>query len=227
LPVLSDTNDIVINEILFNPKANGYDYTEFYNRRNKVIDIQQLYVATRDATGLLKSITQISTTPLLFFSGDYYVITENTLWVEQNYPVKNPDNMIQLSSFPSFPDDDGIIVLLNQNEKVIDELHYNSSWQLDVSADPSGVALERIDYNKPTRNSYNWASAASTAGTECRLIRIQNFNPTCLQKVKSIFYPKYFLLIMMVMKIIVLLIIQFPTQVMLQTLISMMHPEDL
>lgn len=164
LPVLADTNDIVINELLFNPKTNGYDYAEFYNRSNKVIDMQQLYVATRDATGNLKSIIPLSATPLLFFPGDYYVATENKLWVEQNYLVKNPDKMIQLSSLPSFPDNNGIIILLNQNEKVIDELHYNSHWQLAVITDASGVALERIDYNKPTQSPDNWASAASTAG---------------------------------------------------------------
>jgi lamin tail-like protein/CHU domain-containing protein len=164
LPSIADTNDMVINEILFNPKTNGYDYVEFYNRSKKVIDMQQLYVATRDVTGLLKSITSLSTVPLLFFPGDYYVITENKLWVEQNYLVKNPDKMIELSSLPSLPDDDGIVVLLNTNQTVIDELHYSSKWQLALISDASGVALERIDYTKPTQNANNWASAASTAG---------------------------------------------------------------
>jgi hypothetical protein len=164
LPVLSDTNDIVINEILFNPKNNGYDYVEFYNRSDKIVDLKQLYVSTRDATGILKSITQLNKTPLLFFPGEYYVITENKLWVQQNYLVKNPDKMIELSSFPSFPDDDGIVVLLNPNQTVIDELHYNHNWQFALISNEEGVALERIDYNKPTQNQSNWTSAASTAG---------------------------------------------------------------
>ena len=164
LPLQSDTNDIVINEILFNPKSNGYDYEEFYNRSNKVIDMKQLYVSTRDATNSLKSITQVSAAPLLIFPGDYYVITQNKLWVEQNYLVKNPENMIELSSFPSLPDDDGIVVLLNQNQTVIDELHYNHNWQLALISNEDGIALERIDYNKPTQNQNNWTSAASTAG---------------------------------------------------------------
>lgn len=164
LPFLADTNDIAINEILSNPKTNGYDYVEFYNRSNKVIDMKQLYVSTRDATGLLKSITQLRSTSLLFFPGEYYVITENKLWVEQNYVVKNPDKMIELSSLPSLPDDDGIVVLLNTDQTVIDELHYSSKWQMALISDASGVALERIDYNKPAQNADNWASAASTAG---------------------------------------------------------------
>src|SRR5579871_662036 len=164
LPILSDTNDIVINEILFNPKTNGYDYVEFYNRSDKVVDLKQLYFSTRDATSSLKSITQLSSTPLLFFPGDYYVVSENKLWVEQNYLVKNPDNLLELSSFPSLPDDDGIVVLLNQSQTVIDELHYNHNWQLALISTEDGIALERIDYNKPTQNQNNWTSAASTAG---------------------------------------------------------------
>jgi hypothetical protein len=100
----------------------------------------------------------------LFFPGDYYVITSNKLWVEQNYLVKNPYNMIELSSFPSLPDDDGIIVLLNQNQTVVDELHYSHNWQLALISNEEGIALERIDYNKPTQNQDNWTSAASTAG---------------------------------------------------------------
>lgn len=164
LPVLADTNDIVINEILFNPKNNGYDYVEFYNRSNKVIDMRQLFVATRDATGSLKTISPLSPIPLLFFPGEYYVVTENKLWVEQNYLVKNPDKMIELHTMPSLPDDEGIVLLLNINQVVVDELHYNHNWQFALISDESGVALERIDYSMPTQNANNWVSASSTAG---------------------------------------------------------------
>jgi hypothetical protein len=164
VPVLADTNDIVINEILFNPKPNGYDYVESYNRSNKVIDLQQLYIATRDLAGTLKSIMQLSSVPLLFFPGDYYVVTENKLWVQKNYLAKNPDKISELSSLPSLPDDDGIIVLLNVNQTVVDELHYSHNWQLALISNEEGIALERIDYNKPTQNPNNWTSASSTAG---------------------------------------------------------------
>ncbi|MBS1946893.1 MAG: lamin tail domain-containing protein [Bacteroidetes bacterium] len=164
LPVLADTNDIVINEILFNPKTNGYDYVEFYNKSNKITDMQQLYVATREVTGALKSIVPLSPGPLLFFPGEYYVITENKLWVEQNYLVQNPDRLLQLGSLPSFPDDDGIVVVLNQGQTALDELHYEHNWQLALISNEEGIALERIDYNKPTQEPANWASAASTAG---------------------------------------------------------------
>jgi hypothetical protein len=164
LPVLADTGNIVINEIVFNPKPGGYDYVELYNRSNKVIDLEQLYVAGRDPTGSLNSIKPLTSIPYLFFPGEYYAVTENSLWVQQNYLVKYPDKMLELSQLPSLPDDEGELVLLNQQGTVIDELHYNHKWHFALIDNEEGIALERIDYNKPTQTSDNWTSAASTAG---------------------------------------------------------------
>jgi hypothetical protein len=44
-------NDIIINEILFNPTANGTDYVELYNRSNKLINLKTLLLANRSSTG--------------------------------------------------------------------------------------------------------------------------------------------------------------------------------
>ncbi|HEX4373347.1 MAG TPA: lamin tail domain-containing protein [Puia sp.] len=192
LPSLGDTNDIIINEILFNPIPNGYDYVEFYNRSNKVVDMNQLYVSTRDATGALKTITQLSSTPRLFFPDEYYAFSENNIWVEQNYVVKNPDNMLQLSTLPSFSDDNGIAVLLNQNQTVIDELHYDHSWQFALISNEAGVALERIDYDKPTQNQNNWTSAASTAGYGTPTYQNSEFELNALVKGEVTVSPKIF-----------------------------------
>jgi hypothetical protein len=192
LPSLPDTNDIVINEILFNPASNGYDYVEFYNRSNKVVDMNQLYVSTRDATGVLKTTTQLSSTPRLFFPDEYYAFSENSVWIEQNYTVKDPDKMLQLSSLPSFPDDNGIVVLLNQNQIVIDELHYDHSWQFALISNEAGVALERIDYNKPTQDQNNWTSAASTAGYGTPTYQNSEFGSDVLAKGEVTISPKIF-----------------------------------
>jgi hypothetical protein len=59
--------DIVINEILFNPKNNGFDYIEFYNKGSKIIDASKLYVANRNNTGDISSIKQVFPTPFYFF----------------------------------------------------------------------------------------------------------------------------------------------------------------
>jgi len=164
LPVTADSTSIVINEILFNPKSGGYDYAELYNRSDEVIDLKQLYIANKDAQGALASIKQLGNASYLFFPGEYLALTENSQWVKENYVVKHPDKIIELSALPSLPDDNGNIVLVNQLGNIVDELYYDHKWHFPLIADEDGVALERIDYNQPTQNQNSWTSAASTAG---------------------------------------------------------------
>ena len=164
LPSSPDTMDIVINEILFNPATNGYDYVELYNRSDKIADMKQLYLANQNISGSLINIEQLSSSPYLFFPGEYYVFTENGLWLNQNYEVRNPDKVIELSSMPSLPDDHGNIVLADQMKKKIDQLEYDHKWHFGLIDNEQGIALERISYDKPTQNPENWTSASSTSG---------------------------------------------------------------
>ncbi|HEX6432361.1 MAG TPA: lamin tail domain-containing protein [Niastella sp.] len=164
LPVMADSLAIVINEILFNPKPDGFDYIEIYNRSNRIIDLKQLYLATRNATGQLTGITPVSAAAWLFFPGEYRVLTENSLWLQQQYLINDPSLMIELPALPSLPDDKGVIVLMNAEGDIIDELKYDHTWHFGLINDDEGIALERHNYNQPTQQQSNWSSAASTAG---------------------------------------------------------------
>jgi hypothetical protein len=164
LTSLIDSFDVVINEILFNPKPNGVDYVEVYNRSNKIFDLRDMYITNRSsATGQLGTTRQLSSTNILFFPGDYYVISENGNIVKQQYTAKTQDNFVDVSSMPSFPDDRGVVVLLNAQGAIVDELSYDKKWHFALIDNEEGVSLERIDYNKPTQKN-NFHSAASTAG---------------------------------------------------------------
>ncbi len=162
LPVMADSLAVVINEVLFNPQPNGFDYIEIYNRSNRVIDLKQLYLATRNGTHQLTGITPVSTTSWLLFPGEYRVLTENKFWLQQQYLIKDPALIIELSALPSMPDDKGTVVLMNMQGAVVDELQYDHSWHFGLINDEEGIALERISYNQPTQNKSNWSSAAST-----------------------------------------------------------------
>jgi hypothetical protein len=164
LPTIADTSDIVINEILFNPIPGGFDFVELYNKSRKIIDLHHLYVANRNITGGLINLKQVSPIPYLFFPGEYLVLVGNTEWLKINYSLKNIENIIELASLPSLPDDKGTVVIANLQGTTIDELHYDSKWHFALIDDDDGVSLERIDYSADTQNKNNWTSAASTVG---------------------------------------------------------------
>ena len=164
LPVDAALSEMVINEILFNPKSGGDDFVEFYNRSNKIIDANKLYVANRNTSGVIVSPKLISPIPYYIFPGDYLVVTEDAVGLSLDYMVQNPDVVFVISSLPSFPDDEGDVLLLNAQGSVVDEVKYKDDWQFALLADPNGVSLERIDPDGISQEATNWHSAASTAG---------------------------------------------------------------
>ena len=164
LPVDAEVMEIVINEILFNPKSGASDYVEFYNRSNKIFDANKLYIANRNSSGAINSAKLISTIPYYIFPCDYIVVTEDAVNLPLNYMIQNPDAVFVVSSMPSFPDDQGDVILLNLQGAVVDEVKYKDDWQFALIANPDGVSLERIDPDGISQEATNWHSAASTAG---------------------------------------------------------------
>jgi Lamin Tail Domain/CHU_C Type IX secretion signal domain len=164
LPADPAPGELIINEILFNPRSNGYDFIEFYNRSNKIFDAPKLSIANRNTTGAISSVKVLSTAPFYIFPGEYVVITEDADNLAVNYLVKNPDAVLSISSMPSFPDDEGDAVLLNFQGQVTDEVKYKDDWHFKLLDNAEGVSLERIDAEAPSQDAGNWHSAASTGG---------------------------------------------------------------
>ncbi|MEP7251670.1 MAG: lamin tail domain-containing protein [Ginsengibacter sp.] len=159
----ADSLDIVINEILFNPKPVGVDYVELYNRSQKIIDLSHVYLANRNSSNAIASIQQISAESILFFPGDFIVLTSDPNAVKAQYITPNPDAFITMQSMPSFSDDKGNVIILNGQGNIIDELAYSDKWHFPLISNSEGVSLERIDYDGASIQS-NFHSAATSVG---------------------------------------------------------------
>ncbi len=164
LPSDPATGEWIINEILFNPRSNAFDFVEFYNNSNKIFDVSKLFIANRNSSGVISFFKVLSINPFYVFPGDYIVETDDPDNLAMQYLVKNPDNVLAISSPPSFFDDEGTVVALNFQGNVVDEVKYKDDWHFKLIDDAEGVSLERIDPAGPSQNETNWHSAASTAG---------------------------------------------------------------
>jgi Lamin Tail Domain/CHU_C Type IX secretion signal domain/Bacterial Ig-like domain len=164
LTSIADSLDIIINEILFNPKSNGTDYVEIYNRSKKIIDLKQMYIANRNTAGVISNIKQVSADNFLFFPEDFMVLTEDVSIVKRDFITKNMDAFVTVVSMPSYNDDKGYVIILNVQGNITDELQYDEKWHFKLIDNREGVALERIDYNAPTQQPGNWHSAATSVG---------------------------------------------------------------
>ena len=164
LSVDATSGDIIVNEILFNPRSNAYDYVEFYNRSNKILDASKLHIANRNSSGVISSITSLSTTPFYIFPSDFIVVTEDADNLSLNYLVEKAESVLTPATLPSFPDDEGFVLLLNQQGAVVDEVNYSDDWHFKLIDNAEGVSLERVDADGLSQEAANWHSAASTAG---------------------------------------------------------------
>ncbi|MEO5501401.1 MAG: lamin tail domain-containing protein [Ginsengibacter sp.] len=159
----ADSMDIVVNEILFNPLPPGVDYVELYNRSKKIIDLKNIFLANRNTSNAVSSITQVSTESFPFFPGDYIAVTTNISLVKDQYITQNPDALLQTNSLPSWPDDKGNVIVLNQQGSIVDQVAYSDKWHFPLLKNTEGVSLERVNFDGPSVQS-NFHSAASSVG---------------------------------------------------------------
>jgi hypothetical protein len=160
----ANSNDVVINEILFNPRPGTFDFVEFYNRSKKIINASKLLIANRNSSGAAAAMRNLSEEPFYLFPGDYLVVTQDKASLQKEYLVKNEEAVLTLASIPSYPDDKGTVVLLTTAGNVVDEVAYDKAWHFALLNNPEGVSLERIHPDLPSQTKDSWHSAAATAG---------------------------------------------------------------
>jgi hypothetical protein len=189
----ADSLDVVVNEILFNARPQEEDYVELYNRSSKVLNLRQLTLANRSSSnGQLGSFVSLSPDDRPLFPGDYMAFTVNADILKRSYTLLYPMQVIQLPSMPSFPDDKGWAVLLNQQGKIVDELAYSEKWHFALINNSEGVALERIDFEKPTNQPDNWTSAAGSANFGTPTAQNSQFRTAGQPKGEITINPKVF-----------------------------------
>src|SRR3954470_18322469 len=104
-------NDMVINEILFNPSKDGYDYIELFNRTRDSVNLKNILIANRNITHDIAAVKAITKNDLFVPSHHFVLITSNAKWLKQNYNVSSDAIICELSSLPSFPDDKGTVLI--------------------------------------------------------------------------------------------------------------------
>ena len=159
--------DIVINEILFNPIDDGVDFVEIYNNSDKIIDLKDLQLGTIDINQFSPNDTLykvVSEENSLFLKDNFLVLTKNSSIVKDQYFTKNPENFLDMNSFPSYNNEQGSIVLSGVNDLVVDAFNYYEEMHHPLLNSIDGVSLERINYNRPTYDNTNWHSASSEVG---------------------------------------------------------------
>jgi len=161
-PILA--GDMVINEVLFNPKEGGSDYVEIYNNSLNEIVVTRLFLASRDSKLALTQVYPLSNRKIGLKSDGYLALSKDTAGVLAFFYTECDSCFLQMDKFPSYNNDEDFVVLLDENLHVIDEFHYTDKLHHPLLADEEGIALERTVFTGETNDYKNWHSASSAVG---------------------------------------------------------------
>lgn len=162
LPEPADSLDVLINEVLFNPRSGGVDFVEVYNNSHKYINLKNWILANYQGDSIAKSVT-ITSSDFIVRPASYLVFTSDTGALKLQYLRASQKAMVK-TSLPSLPDDSGSIALVNNQNQVVDQFSYSEKMHSSFVKDNEGVSLERISFSQSTNDANNWKSANASSG---------------------------------------------------------------
>jgi hypothetical protein len=163
LPEAGQPGDVVVNEILFNPRTNAVDFVEIINRSTKYITLQGWQLGNERADGSVDAIP-LSPGPLVLAPGEILAFTTDVAIIQTEYPTSHdPAQLLEVKDFPTFADDAGTVLLYTGLGQEIDRFAYTKDMHLSLLSTQDGVSLERIRTNGPSVGS-NFHSAAGAVG---------------------------------------------------------------
>ncbi len=155
-------NDLLISEVLFNPKIGGVDFIEIYNNTDQLLDLKNLKIANVDVNGEPANIKTIG--PSIYMPAHtYWVLTTNSTIIKHSYQVLFPNQFIEITSMPAYNNDKGTVILL-ADQTIVDRFDYKEEMHVPLLNNPDGVSLERISMLKPANEVGNFTSAAMNVG---------------------------------------------------------------
>src|SRR5690606_36438275 len=162
LPEKASPGDVVVNELLFNPLPLGVDFVEVCNTSSKFINLKDWSLANVDGDSL-KNKRIITKDDVLLQPGQYLVFTSDGATLKGQYVAAIEQNFLE-TTLPSLPDDEGSIVIVDEEANIVDQFIYSDDMHSPFIKDDDGVSLERVSFSAPTKDRQNWKSGTSSTG---------------------------------------------------------------
>lgn len=159
-----EAGDILLSEILFNPKSGGSDFVELYNKSDKLLNLQDYGIARRNNVNEEEDLKIVFSKIQLIQPHAFICVTENKNSQIEIYPNSVGNNIIEVAQLPSFNNDRGQVILKNEKNEVVDSFIYHENRHHPSIDDPDGVSLERIRFEENVDQGTNWQSGSSSEG---------------------------------------------------------------
>ena len=158
-----EIGDILLTEVLFNPRMNAVDFVELYNASEKFFDLSQFFLARKN-NDTLDQVRQIKELEILFAPKRYLALCEDSDILAFEYPDGDYNNFVTIDDLPSYNDDEGTVILLSPDLDTLQLFDYQEDFHFQLLKDVEGISLERIVLSGIENDPNLWRSASSLAG---------------------------------------------------------------
>ncbi|MBA4300919.1 MAG: hypothetical protein C0433_12585 [Cyclobacterium sp.] len=160
LPEIPEKGELIINEVLFDPRTGDPKFVEVKNTTEKYLNLENLALANINSAGLPDQLRVFGKKGLVLEPKGYLAITTATQALKLAYPKSIQGNFLQIPTLPSYPIAGGTVVLLFSGGEIAETFKYDKNLHHPLLRNPKGVSLERISDQSPTTLSSNWQSAS-------------------------------------------------------------------
>ena len=159
LPEEAVAGDVILNEVLYNPASGGVDFIELINLSPKYINLRGWHIK-----GSSQEETIYVEEDEIIKPGQYFVLTEDKEVLINQYATSAVAENIYETDLPSFPNDEGLVLVQSADSTFEEAFNYSSDFHLSFLRSEDGVSLERISPEAPIDSPESWKSAASSIG---------------------------------------------------------------
>lgn len=163
LPQEAKPGELVINELLFNPKPGAFDFIELYNTSAHSIQLSNLHLLNFGSDRERNMDILFAQEGYQIQAHEYMAISENPELAHTGKAAFNAAQWVE-SPIPSMNDEGTQLILVNPQNLTLDSVMVDEKNHLSFLYDKEGISLEKINPFEPGFQGSNWSSASEDAG---------------------------------------------------------------
>ncbi|GAB3228888.1 lamin tail domain-containing protein [Algoriphagus aestuariicola] len=164
LPEIAIPGDLIINEVLFNPRTGDPKFVEIKNVTPKFLSLEGWALANFGEDGNPDQAKVFGGAGSTLSPEGYLAITTDANALQRAYPKSSTADFLEIPTLPSYPIAGGTVVLLSPVGEIQESFSYDEDLHHPLLRDPKGVSLERISHSTPASVAMNWQTASGNEG---------------------------------------------------------------
>jgi hypothetical protein len=152
-------DDMVINEIMYDPAEDNSEFVEFLNLSGDSVNVGGWEIVDENGNEF-----KLSTIPLLVPANSYFLLAADSLVIYKYGLDESVLKTIVGVSSLGLVNTGELILLKDVKGNTIDSVWYSDKWQNDNFISTKNISLERINPNLGSNDASNWSSSVKPIG---------------------------------------------------------------